>query len=88
MGLLRGAIFHHCGMLENSLNGAFPLLVGRFPTLMGLFPECLNGPFSLLRTPGRRRGLGALIERGQCDLGDGAPKRIVSSCDLRFITAI
>ena len=28
-----------------------PTLMGRFPPLMGRCPECLNGPFSLLKTP-------------------------------------
>ena len=31
----------------------FPSWKGRFPTLMGRCPECLNGPFSLLKIPGK-----------------------------------
>ena len=36
----------------------------------------------------KRCDLGALKERGQCDLDNCVPKRSVSSCDLRFKTAI
>ena len=40
MGLFRGAIFQHGGVLENS-----PLtLMGRFPSLMAVFP-LQDGPF-------------------------------------------
>ena len=47
-GPFRGAVFHHCRVLENS-----PLaLMGRFPSLMGRFPECLSGPISLLKPLG------------------------------------
>ena len=38
MGLVRGAVFHHCGVLENSplaLMGRFSSLMSRFPTLIG-----------------------------------------------------
>ena len=35
----------------------------------------------------KRCDLGALKERGQCDLGDCVPKHSLSSCDLRFIVA-
>ena len=46
MGLLRGAVFHHGGVPENSplaLLGRFLSSMGRFPTLLGCFPTCLNG---------------------------------------------
>ena len=36
----------------------------------------------------KRCDLGALKERGQCDLGTCVPRRSVSSCDLRFKTAV
>ena len=38
----------------NAIMGRFPSLMGRFPTLMGHFPKFLNGPFSLLRIPGKQ----------------------------------
>ena len=56
MGLFGAAVFHHCGVLANSLFALmvyFPSLMGRFPASMGRFPECLNGPFSLLTTSWR-----------------------------------
>ena len=57
MGPFRGAVFHHGGVPENcplALMGRFPSLMGRFPPLMGRFPECLNGPFSLLKSSGKQ----------------------------------
>ena len=61
MGLFRGAVFQH---------GGFPLM-GRLSTLMGRFPECLNGPFSRSKIPGKqpiqkrsiKRFLGAIQAR-------------------------
>ena len=41
MGLIRGAVFHHCGVPGNcplALMGRFPSLMGSSPTLMGRFP--------------------------------------------------
>ena len=68
MGLFRGAFFDHSGVPENcplALMGRFPSLMGRFPTLMGRFPECLNGPFSLLKIPGKqpikKRGISRIL---------------------------
>ena len=54
MGLVRGAVFQHGTVSENSpltLVGHFPSLMGRLPILVGRFPECLNGPFSLSSIP-------------------------------------
>ena len=52
MGLFRGAVFHRCGVLENSpltLIGRFQSLMGRFLTLMGRVSECLNELFFPLK---------------------------------------
>ena len=40
--------------------------------------------YPLLQHDLRRCDLGAVKERGQCDLGDGVPKYSAPSCDLRF----
>ena len=34
--------------------GRFPSLMGRLPTLVGLCPECLSGPFSSWKSPGKQ----------------------------------
>ena len=68
LGLFRGAVFHYGGVPQNcplALMGRFSSSMGCFSTLMGRFPECLTGPFSLLKSPGKqppiRKGVWAIV---------------------------
>ena len=86
MRLFRGAVFHRGGVPKNSplvLMGRFPSLMGRFPTLMGCFPKCLNGPFSLLKIPGKQPIKERYVERLLTSHGAAIIFEIVISRDAR-----
>ena len=60
------SVFHGGGVPENSqlaLMGLFPSLMAVFRPQWAVSPECLNGPFSLLKSPGKQRSKTRGIKR-------------------------